>query len=92
MPKVVIIARVKDPVRWEERFRTHRDLFRGSSITGSIDFGTIEDNQVAICFEPDDLKSWWASMGSPENEAAVDFDGVERETVRIFVLEKEVRL
>ena len=34
MPKVAVTAQVEDSVKWEERFRTHGDLFRALSSCG----------------------------------------------------------
>jgi len=54
MAKIVVTAQVKGPVKWEESFRTHGDLFKRQKLTKPIDFG-VSANQVAVCFETDDL-------------------------------------
>jgi hypothetical protein len=87
MSKVLVVAQVEDPVKWEERFRTHGDLFRSQTVTKPINFG-IEDNQVAVCIEPDDLAVCMKGLNSPATAEAMAFDGVRRETVKIFVLDK----
>ena len=74
---------------WEEGFRTHGDLFRSQTVTKSINFATIEGNEVAICIEPDDLDTFMQILDSPATAEAMEFDGVKRETVKVFVLDKE---
>ena len=89
MPKVVVVAQVEDSVKWEEGFRTHGDLFRSQTITKPIRFGTIEGHQVAVCFEPDDLALFMKIMAFPATAKAMAFDGIRRETVKVFILDKE---
>ncbi|WP_157730829.1 hypothetical protein [Variovorax sp. HW608] len=50
------------------------------------------DNQVAVCFEPDDLDAFMKGMESPATAEAMAFDGVQRETVKVFVLDKEFKV
>lgn len=92
MPKVVVTAQVEDPVKWERGFRTHGDLFRSQSVTKPISFATIEGNQVAICAEPDDLDTFMKILDSPATAEAMAFDGVKRETVKVFALDKEFKV
>lgn len=92
MSKVVVTAQVEDPVKWEQGFRTHGELFRSQTVTKPIDFATIEGNQVAVCLEPDDLDTFMKIMDSPATAEAMAFDGVKRETVKVFVLDKEFRV
>ncbi len=89
MPRVVVTAQVEDLVRWEEGFRTHGDLFRSQTISGSIGIATNEDNEVAVCFDASDLDTFLQGMDSPETAEAMGIDGVKRETVKVFVLDKE---
>ncbi len=89
MPKVVITAQVEDPVRWEEGFQTHADLFRSYTVNTLITFGTTEGNEVAVCVDPDDLDTFMAGMESPATAEAMETDGVKRETVKVFILDKE---
>ena len=90
MPKVIVTAQVEDPVKWEEGFRTHGDLFRRQTINKPITFSILEGNRVACCFEPEDLDTYMQLMQSEETAEAMAFDGVMRETVRIHVLDKEL--
>lgn len=92
MPKVIVTAQVKDPTKWEKGFRTHGDLFRSQTVNTPINFATIDGNQVAVCLEPSDLTKFMEIMDSPATTDAMDVDGVKRETVKVFVLDKEFQV
>jgi hypothetical protein len=92
MPKVVITAQIEDPDKWEKGFRTHGPLFRSQTVSKPISFATIAGNQVAVCAEPDDLDAFMKGMESAATAEAMAFDGVKRETVKIFVLDKEFKV
>ena len=91
MPKVMVTAQVQDPVKWEKGFRTHGDLFRGYTLRAPIHF-TIAGNEVAICFEPENLDKFRQAMESQASVEAMAFDGVKPDTVLMFVLDKEIKL
>ena len=92
MAKVLVTAQVKDLVKWEEAFRTHGDLFKSYTITKPVSFGTTESNQVAVCFEPEDLAVCMSIINSQATAEAMELDGVMRETVKVFVLDKQAQL
>ena len=92
MPKVIVTAQVEDPAKWEEGFRTHSELFRRMTVKRPINFSTIEGNEVAVCSEPDDLKTFMDIMDSPAVAEAMESDGVKRDTVKVFVLDKEFKV
>ena len=92
MPMVIVTAQVQDPVKWEAGFRTHGDLFRKTYALRSPVHYTIAGNEVAICMEPEDLKSFKQAIESQATMEAMAFDGVKRETVKTFVLDKEMKL
>lgn len=92
MTKVLVIADVQDPVKWEQGFRTHADLFRTQTVTKPVHFTVIAGNHAAVCLEPDDLATFMRVLESPATAEAMAFDGVKRETVKVFVLDKELRL
>ena len=57
MSKVVVIAQIEDAAKWEKGFRTRGDLFRNSyTVTAPVSFAINERKEVAVCFEPADLK------------------------------------
>lgn len=92
MTKVIITAQVEDSAKWEAGFRTHVDLFRTMSITKPIEFTTLPNNDVALCAEPDDLSAYLKILDSPATAEAMAFDGVKRDTVKVFVLDKDVKV
>ena len=92
MSKVVVTAQVEDPVKWEKNFRTHGTLFRSQTVNKPVSFAIIEGNHVAVCLEPDDLDTCMKILGSPATVEAMTFDGVKRETVKVFVLDKELKV
>ena len=88
MPKVVITAKVEDLASWEVGFRTHGDLFRRQTVNTPVSIATNEDNEVALIFEPEDLDTFFKVLDS-EGPAAMANDGVIRDSVKIFALDKE---
>lgn len=90
MPRVVLTAEIEDPSVWEERFRSHGDLFRGlwEGDFPDVHFATTEGNEVVMYMEVDDLDAYWAMQETPEIAEAMEEDGVNRDTVRIHVLDK----
>jgi len=91
MPKVIITSQVHDPVKWEANFRTHGDLFRSYTVRGPIHFA-VSGNEATICFEPENLDAFKRGVESPATAEAMAFDGVKRETVKTYVLDKEMKL
>lgn len=91
MPKVIITAQVQDGVKWEAGFRTHGDLLRTYTLRGPIQY-TIAGNEVMLCMEPENLDTFKRGMESQATAEAMAFDGVKRETVKTFILNKEMKL
>ena len=89
MAKIIVTAQVEDSVKWEEGFRTHGDLFRSQTVS-RVDFATIDGNEIAICVEPDDFDKFMEIFESEATAEAMAFDGVKRETVKVYVLDKEL--
>ncbi|MCG2591042.1 hypothetical protein [Rhodohalobacter sulfatireducens] len=92
MAKVIITAEVEDAAKWEKGFRTHGDLFKKMSISKPIHLGTNDENEACICSEPDDLDKYMAILNSPATAEAMAYDGVKRDTVKVFVLDKEMNV
>ena len=93
MPRIVVTAQVEDSVKWEEGFRTHGDLFRNNyGVTAPVSFAINEGNAIAVCFEPADLKKALEAINSPATVEAMTADGVKRDTVKVFVLDKELKV
>ena len=53
---------------------------------------TMTGNEVALVMEPADLGTFGRVMESQATADAMAFDGVKRETVKTFVLDKELKL
>jgi hypothetical protein len=92
MTKVIITADVEDSAKWEAGFRTHAEMFREMSLSKPIQFSANEKNEVALLLEPDDLGLYLKGLESQETADAMAYDGVKRETVKIFILDKELTL
>ena len=76
-------------MKWEEGFRTHGELFRTNyTVTKPIGIA-ISGNEVAVCFEPANLDTLMAAVDSPATAEAMAVDGVKRETVKVYVMDKE---
>ncbi len=90
MARVIVTGEVEGIAKWEEGFRSHVDLFRSQTIGKPIRFSIIGENEVAILFEPDDLDKYLEIFDSPATAEAMVFDGVKRETVKLYVLDKEL--
>lgn len=86
----MITAKVEDSARWLETFPTHGDLFRALGTT-VIHYTANDENEVALYEEVDDLDAYFEMMESPETAAAMEHDGVDASSVRVFVLDQEWR-
>jgi len=89
MPRVIITAKVADTAKWEEGFRTHGALFTEQTINSPIHFTTTGDNEVATLFEPEDLGKYMEILESPATAEAMEFDGIDRDSVKVYVLDNE---
>jgi len=49
----------------------------------------MEDNYVAVCYEPDDMATLLKGIGYSMTVEAMKADGLKVETVKMFVLNKE---
>jgi len=90
VPKVIITANVEDATKWENGFRTHGELFRRQTVK-VCHYSLGKDNQIATCFEMEDLDAYTKLLDSPETAEAMTADGLDRNSVKIFVLDKEYR-
>jgi hypothetical protein len=91
MPKVIVTAQVEDSANWENGFRSHAGLFNDYTAT-AINFTATDDNEVAILWDVGNLDRYLELMDSPETAEAMAQDGVKRETVKVYVLDKEINL
>ena len=91
MPRVLITAEVENLEKWEKGFRTHGDLFREMGVS-TMEFGASEGNRVAVCGDTTSLDAYMKVFNSAATAEAMAADGVKRETVKMFVLDKEVKV
>ena len=90
MPRIVLIAKVDDPVEWEKRYLSHGELFRKvwPEPMPDVHYHVTDDSVVAMCMDVDDVEGWFEMLGSPEIASAMKEDGVQRETVQVYVLDE----
>jgi len=91
MFRAIITAQVEDSANWEIGFRSHASLFNQYTAT-AIHFAATNDNEVAILWEVANLDTFLAQLDSPETAEAMAHDGVNRETVKVYVLNKKFNL
>lgn len=90
MTKVILTGRVKNAVKWEEGFRTHVELFKKQTLVSPVHYTVNEENEVAITCDVSDLDTFVKVLDSQETADAMDYDGVDKETVMLYVLDKEL--
>jgi hypothetical protein len=90
MARVIITAKVENSAKWEKGFRTHGKLLKSMGTTVTH-FAATANNEVALYAEPPDLAKWMQVLESPATGEAMAIDGVMRETVKVFVLDKEFK-
>ena len=91
MPRVLVTAEVDDLAKWEKGFRTHADLFRQMGVS-RMEFGTTDGNRIAVCGETSNLDAYMKVFNSQATADAMAFDGVKRQTVKMFILDKDVKV
>ena len=89
MAKVLVMAQVQDGMKWETSLRTHGDVFKTYGLLGPVHF-TVSGNEVALCFETADAQAFLKTINEPQTVEAMKVDGVKRETVKVYVLDKSV--
>ncbi len=91
MPRVILTTQVQDPVKWEAGFRTHGAIFKSYTVNAPVQYSVV-GNEVAILMEVSSVETMQAEMAKPATAEAMAFDGVKRETFKMFVLDKDVKL
>ena len=91
MFKAIITAQVEDSADWETDFRSHTRLFNKYTAT-AVHFAATDDNEVAILWEVSDLETFLAQLDEPETAEAMAQDGVNPDSVKVYVLDKELNL
>ncbi|MEM7222379.1 MAG: hypothetical protein AAF495_05335 [Pseudomonadota bacterium] len=89
MPKIVVTIQVEDLSKWEQGFKTHGALFRRQTIKGQYDYTMIHgENRVVLCAEVEDVDEFFEELETPQADDAKDLDGVKRESIRFYVLDR----
>jgi hypothetical protein len=91
MPRILVVAEVGSLSEWEKGFRTHGDLFRQMKIS-KMEYAMGPGTRVAVSGETSDLDAYMNVFNSPATAEAMAVDGVKRETVQFFVLDKELSI
>ncbi|MGD0841561.1 MAG: hypothetical protein ABSA32_10415 [Candidatus Acidiferrales bacterium] len=91
MAKVLVVGQIKDAAKWEAGFKTHGDLFRSYSCHKPIPYAA-SGNQAAALFEPENLDTFMRALDSKATADAMEFDGIDKATAKMFVLDKEMKL
>jgi heme-degrading monooxygenase HmoA len=89
MPMVILTADVQDGAAWERAYRTHGDLFRAAGFN-EFHYTVGDDGHVVMCTNTDDVDAYMAFISSKATQDAMKNDGVKRETVKVFVLDKQL--
>lgn len=87
MTRIAVTAKVDDGPTWAQRIKTHADLFRKYGIHGAVEMTYTEDNDISLSFEVEDVDAYFKQMDSAATRTAMAEDGVQRETVKVFVLD-----
>ncbi len=89
MTRILVTAEIEDAAKWEEGFKTHGDLFK-SMTAKSTHYAVTDGNHVAVYTEVEDKAKCLEVLASDATAEAMSFDGIKRDTVKIFVLDNEV--
>jgi hypothetical protein len=57
-----------------------------------MEFGTTDGNRIAVCGETSNLDAYMKVFNSQATADAMAFDGVKRQTVKMFILDKDVKV
>jgi hypothetical protein len=91
MYRVIITAKVEDSTNWESSFRSHKRLFDEYTAT-AVHFTASNKNRIVILWEVTDLDAFNARLNAPEASAAMASDGVKRDSVKVYVLDKTLEI
>jgi len=90
MPKVILTAQVENAAKWEAGFKTHGDVFSSYGLLAPVEY-SLNGNEVVICMEPKEMNVYKKAVDSKATADAMAFDGVKRDTVKMFVLDKSIK-
>jgi hypothetical protein len=88
MARIIVTADVEDGAAWDAKFRTRGELMKRAGLR-AVHY-TVTDNRLVSYVEPEDAEAYLKFMGSSAVADAMREDGIKRETVRIYVLDREL--
>jgi len=91
MAKVLVVGQIEDATKWEAGFKTHGDLFRSHSCHKPVAYA-VTGNQAAELFGPENLETFMRGLDSKATADAMEFDGIDKASAKMFVLDKEMKL
>ena len=86
---IVLTVHVKNPAKWEQGFRSHTEL-HGRGPTQLMHYTITNNNEVIMYSETENVDEYMKYIRSPEVAKAMDEDGVDRDTLRVYALDKEL--
>ncbi len=90
MSKIIVTGEVADLAKWEASFRTHGELFNRQRFITPVQFATrLEGNEVAMLFDVENVGAFFEVLESEDTVKAMEADGIKRDTVKVFVVDKE---
>ena len=89
MPLVGVRAKVKDTEQWKEQFKTHGELFKKQGVSIAY-MGATDNNSVLGIFETDNLDAFIELFNSKDTEEAMSNDGIEDDSVEMFVISDQL--
>ena len=90
MTRVLVTAQIEDAAKWEEGFRTHGELLKSMTATSSH-YAITDGTHVAVYTEVEDKAKCLEVLESEATAEAMSVDGIKRDTVKVFVLDKEFK-
>ena len=92
MASVIVTGEVENAANWEPQFRTHVELFRSQTSVSPMRFTVTDEKRFAIYTEVTDLSTFQKVLDSQATVNAMTEDGVKRDTVQVYVLDKKLEL
>jgi hypothetical protein len=89
MTGIVTTAHVKDAATWEKKFQTHADLFKRNRIS-AVHYTITGNNDIVMYSEADNIAAYRNFVQSPDVVRAMEEDGVDRNTLKFYELEKDL--
>ena len=90
MTRILVTAEIEDAAKWEEGFKTHGALLKSMTATSSH-YAITDGNHVAVYTEVEDKAKCLEVLASEATAEAMAVDGIKRDTVKIFVLDNELK-